>query len=94
MSPPQISALASFQLASGTASFSLTSTAAWWIESPTTWTFNPFVAANKRSSLVFFFFDTESVGVEKRLVVLICIESTTPTFPIFGRVEGTINDDT
>mmetsp|Transcript_28450 Transcript_28450/g.83677 ORF Transcript_28450/g.83677 Transcript_28450/m.83677 type:complete len:210 (+) Transcript_28450:1483-2112(+) len=47
-----ISADAAFHSGSGTASFSRTSTWAWWMERPTTWTWRPLDAAARRSSRV------------------------------------------
>lgn len=49
----QISADAAFQSSSGMASFSRTSTDAWWMESQITCTSSDFDANWRRSSLVF-----------------------------------------
>ena len=43
----------SFHSYSGMASFSRTSTWAWWMERPMTWTWRPLEASSRRSALVF-----------------------------------------
>lgn len=50
-----ISFEASFHSYSGMASFSRTSTEAWWMERPMTWTCRPRDASSRRCSFVNFF---------------------------------------